>query len=43
MNSELNDNRLAMTGDELPEAAYEAIIEQLRLRRQFDLGAYKDR
>lgn len=43
MNSELNDSGLPLTGDELPDAAYEAILEQLRVRRKFDLGAYKDR
>lgn len=43
MNCELNDSGLPLTGDDLPDAAYEAIIEQLRVRRQFDLGAYKDR
>jgi chemotaxis protein methyltransferase CheR len=32
-----------LIGEELPDAAYEAIIDQLRRRRQFDLGAYKDR
>lgn len=37
------DNVLHLIGDELPEAAFDAIIEQLRVRRQFDLGAYKDR
>jgi chemotaxis protein methyltransferase CheR len=34
---------LPLIGEELPDAAFEAIIEQLRSRRQFDLGAYKDR
>lgn len=43
MNSEPNDRVLPLTGDELPDAAFEAIIDQLRIRRQFDLGAYKDR
>ncbi len=33
----------AEAGEELPEAAFAAIIDQLRSRRQFDLGAYKDR
>jgi len=37
------DSVLPLIGAELPDAAYEAIIEQLRQRRQFDLGAYKDR
>lgn len=31
------------TGEDLPEEAYAAILEQLRLRRGFDLDAYKDR
>jgi chemotaxis protein methyltransferase CheR len=43
LNSESNDRALPLTGDELPDAAFEAIIGQLRIRRQFDLGAYKDR
>lgn len=43
MNSESIDNTLPLIGDELPDAIFEAIIEQLRTRRQFDLGAYKDR
>lgn len=43
MNSESIDNTLPLIGDELPDAVYEAIIEQLRTRRQLDLGAYKDR
>jgi chemotaxis protein methyltransferase CheR len=30
-------------GEELPEAAFAAIAELLRTRRQFDLAAYKDR
>ncbi len=32
-----------LIGEELPDEAFEAIIEQLRVRRQFDLGSYKDR
>lgn len=43
MNSKPDDSALPLTGDDLPDAAFEVIIEQLRLRRQFDLGAYKDR
>jgi len=43
LNSEPVDIALPLFGDELPDAAFEAIIEQLRIRRQFDLGAYKDR
>jgi chemotaxis protein methyltransferase CheR len=38
-----HDNDLTPVGDELPDEAFEAIIDQLRTRRQFDLGAYKDR
>lgn len=38
-----SDTALPLIGDELPDAAYEAIIEQLLSRRHFDLGAYKDR
>ncbi|NJC88716.1 MAG: protein-glutamate O-methyltransferase CheR [Desulfuromonas sp.] len=43
MNSNSVDNTLPLIGDELPDPVFEAIIEQLRTRRQFDLGAYKDR
>lgn len=43
MDFKLNDETLPLTGDDLPEAAFEAIIDQLRIRRQFDLGGYKDR
>ncbi|MCM2264172.1 MAG: protein-glutamate O-methyltransferase CheR [Desulfuromonadales bacterium] len=43
MNSESIDNAMPLIGDELPDAIFEAIIELLRTRRQFDLGAYKDR
>jgi chemotaxis protein methyltransferase CheR len=32
-----------LIGEELPDEAFAAIIEQLRVRRQFDLGSYKDR
>jgi chemotaxis protein methyltransferase CheR len=32
-----------LLADDLPDAAFEAIMAQLRTRRQFDLGAYKDR
>ena len=43
MDTETFDHTLPLIGDELPDAAFEAIIEQLRTRRQFDVGAYKDR
>ncbi len=43
MGSESVDSVLPVLGDELPDAVFEAILEQLRARRQFDLGAYKDR
>lgn len=38
-----DDHDLSLTGDELPDAAFEVIIDLLRTRRQFDLSAYKDR
>ena len=34
---------LPLIGEDLPDEAYEAIIAQLRARRQFDLESYKDR
>lgn len=37
------EGTLPLVGEELPDAAFEAILAQLRFRRQFDLGAYKDR
>jgi chemotaxis protein methyltransferase CheR len=37
------DSTLPLIGEELPDEVFEAILEQLRVRRQFDLGAYKDR
>jgi chemotaxis protein methyltransferase CheR len=37
------DNALPLVGEELPDAAFDVIIEQLRTRRQLDLSAYKDR
>jgi chemotaxis protein methyltransferase CheR len=43
LNSLPDDSVLRLIGEELPDAAFDAIIEQLRTRRQFDLGAYKDR
>lgn len=43
MNSFPEVSALPLVGEELPDAAFDAIIEQLRTRRQFDLGAYKDR
>lgn len=43
MSPESVDRVLRVTGEELPDAAFEAIIDQLRTRRQFDLGSYKDR
>lgn len=43
MDFEPGDATLPQSGDDLPDAAFEAVIEQLRVRRQFDLGAYKDR
>jgi chemotaxis protein methyltransferase CheR len=43
LNYESDNKALPLSGDDLPEAAFEAILDQLRLRRQFNLGAYKDR
>lgn len=37
------DKSPPLIGDELPDAVFEAVIDQLRTRRQFELGAYKDR
>lgn len=38
-----HEDRVPLDGDELPEAAFETIFEQLRSRRQFDVRVYKDR
>jgi chemotaxis protein methyltransferase CheR len=37
------DRPRLLPGEELPDAAFAVIVDHLRTRRQFDLGAYKDR
>lgn len=43
MHSGFDDHSAHLSGDELPDEVFAAIMTQLQARRHFDLGPYKDR